>query len=79
MLWMLALIVLFQQVYRVADLLFDVLYLCIHHGTLIWGHVLQLGEQLPHVDVQHLQLLTQLENSERVLMESHSTHDHCAV
>ena len=32
-------------------------------------HVLQLMKQLPHVDVQHLQLLLQLEHGECVLVE----------
>ena len=32
-------------------------------------HVLQLMKQLPHIDVQHLQLLLQLEHGECVLVE----------
>ena len=66
---MLGLIVLFQLVYGVHDLLFDMLDLLIHNGALIGRDILQLGEQLPHVDVQHLQLLLQFEHSERVLVE----------
>ena len=54
MLRMLGLIVLFQLDYCVYDLLFDMLDLLLHNGSLIGRYILQLGEQLPHVDVQHL-------------------------
>ena len=42
MLWMFGLVVLFEEVYGVDYLLFYVLYLLIHHFTLVWLHVLQL-------------------------------------
>ena len=66
---MFVLIVLSQLVYGVDYLLFDVIDLLIHNQSLIGRHVLQLREQLPHVDVQHLQLLFQLPHGERVQMQ----------
>jgi len=73
------LIVLDQLIYGVLYLFSYVLDLLIHHCPLIWCHVLQLGQQLPHVDVQHLQLLFQLEHSERVLMKGDCTSEHDSI
>ena len=58
MLWMLCLIVLSDLIYGVRDLLLDALDLLVHNDALIRCDILQLQEQLPHVHVQHLQLLT---------------------
>ena len=66
---MLAPIVLYQEIYYALYLLFDMLYLCIHHFTLTCVHVLQLLEQLPHVHVPDLQFLPEFENSECVVVE----------
>ena len=61
----------------------DVLYLRayvfdlpVHYLTLFWRHILQLLEQLPQVDVTHLQLLLELEHSERVVVQGHSRNGH---
>ena len=68
MLRMLALIVLNNQCDHTLDLSLYVLDVLIHHQSLIGGNILQLGKQLPHVDLQHLQLLLEFEHGERVLM-----------
>ena len=73
---MLALIVLFEEVNGVYYLLFYLLDLLVNDVALMWLNILQLREQLPHVDVQHLQLLFQLEHSERVFVERHSRSGH---
>ena len=79
MLGVLIVVVLSDLIYGGHDLLFDVLYLLIHYHTLIGRHILQLQEQLPHVHVQHLQLLFQLEHSERVLVQGNSSDSECYV
>ena len=76
---MLLLVVLDQLIHGVLYLFSYVLDLLVHYDPLIGGDVLQLRQQFPHVDVQHLQLLPEFENSERVLMESDCTHSHCDI
>ena len=76
MLRMLALIVLFEEVNGVCYLLFYLLDLLVNDVALMWLNILQLREQLPHVHVQHLQLLFQLEHSEGVVVERHSRSGH---
>jgi len=67
---MLGVIVLDDLVDGVRDLLLYVLDLLMYRCPLIRTHILQLRQQLPHVDVQHLQLLFQLPHSERVLVQA---------
>ena len=63
---MLGAIVLDDLVDGVRDLSLYVLDLLMYRCPLICLHILQLRQQLPHVDVQHLQLLFQLPHGERV-------------
>ena len=69
---MLALIVLFEEVNGVCYLLFYLLDLLVNDVALMWLNILQLREQLPHVHVQHLQLLTQFKHSEGVVVQGNS-------
>ena len=68
MLGVLIVVVLSDLIYGRHDLLLAGLDLLVHHDPLIRCDILQLQEQLPHVHVQHLQLLPEFEHSERVVM-----------
>ena len=70
MLWVFVFVVLDQLVYGVLYLLLYVLDLPMHHCPLVRTHILQLRQQLPHVDVQDLQLLFQLPHGERVHVQA---------
>ena len=70
---MLLFVVLYQLVYYALYLFSDVIDLLVHYATLAWIHVLQLLEQLPQVHHAYLKFFLQLEHSERVLVERHSS------